>query len=168
MKASWTSKKYIEENLITIYCMWAVEGGLILKHSEYVSKQLFSGETCNQAWKINVLPKSIMPSLALQFKYQIWYNFWCCGSEKKIGTLKTFVIIWKHFLIDKREHRLSEAIYNKIHHKILRLWQEKTNSLRFIVLMKSEKNCVNRKSDDVSLYFYLSLIVTNLRPEDCK
>ena len=37
---------------------------------------------------------------------------------------------------------------------------KKTNSLRFIVLMKSEKNCVNRKSiligsrsDDVRLYF---------------
>ena len=34
----------------------------------------------------------------------------------------------------------SEAIYHKIHHSILRLLQKKTNSLRFIVLMKSEKN----------------------------
>ena len=30
---------------------------------------------------------------------------------------------------------------------------KKTNSLRFIVLMESAKNCMNRKSDDVSLYF---------------
>ena len=51
--------------------------------------------------------------------------------------LKKFLAL---FLLFKGELRSSEAIYHKIYHKILRLLQKKTNSLRFIVLMKSAKN----------------------------
>ena len=79
-------------------------------------------------------------------------------SLNKIKYFKRFykkhiLVIMFHATKIKGELRPSEAIYHKIHHKILRLLQKKTNSLRFIVLMKSEKNCLNCKSDDVSLYF---------------
>ena len=102
-------------------------------------------------------------------KWHSLYYLATSGSKSKIHGPEHFITVSHASCVStiKGELRSSEAIYHKIHHKILRLLQK--NELATFYSFDE----IRKKLREPQVWWrrsvlYLSLIVTNLRPKDCK